>query len=209
MAKQYQDRFFSVRLSKDEKKVKIALLGITLLLLLLLANMFYLTIQSIKKETPVLPAALPLEKPSPSPSPTAPPSPIVTSQPEVQSTGLPPAVKEYFVAFGGGTNQTDDWVDVPGATAEIDFGKYSHIKEVHFEASVVIPTGNETASVRLFNETDKHPVWYSEITLTNGQFVSSNPIIYDVGQKLYQVQMKTSLKFLATLVQSRVHIILQ
>lgn len=209
MAKSFQDRFFSVRLAKDEKKVKFALLGITLLLLLLLANMFYLTIQSIKKETPILPSALPLTSLTPSPS-TALPTSTPTLAPVQQgvSNGTP-AVKEYFITLGSGSSQASDWTDVPGVTAQVDFGSYSHIKEIHFEASVVIPTGNETASVRLYNVTDKHPVWYSEITLTNGQFISSNPVIYDTGSKLYQVQMKTSLQFAANLIQSRIHVILQ
>lgn len=210
MRKEITDRFFSVRLSRDEKKVRIAFIGITLLILLALGDMFYLNLQTIKQEKLVLPETLPMQKPTnpPTPSPSLTPTPIPLSQ-TTQLNGAGPAVKEYFVSFGGGANQTDDWVDVPGATAEIDFGKYSDIKEIKFEASVSIPTANETAYVRLFNKTDKHPVWYSDISLTDGQFGSSQPIIYDRGSKLYQVQMKTSLKFLANLVQSRVHITLQ
>lgn len=197
------------RLTRDEQKVRFALLGITIVLLLLLANMFYLTIQTIKKESPVLPSALPLTSPTPTPEPSI-IIPTITSTVPVQApvqTGS--AVKEYFITLGSGSSQAGDWTDVPGLTAQIDFGSYTGIKEVHFEASVVIPTANETASVRLFNVTDKHPVWYSEITLENGQFVSSNPVIYDTGSKLYQVQMKTSLQFMANLIQSRIHIILK
>ncbi|MDE2026871.1 MAG: hypothetical protein KGJ07_10395, partial [Patescibacteria group bacterium] len=164
--------------------------------------------QSIKQEKPILPSTLPLVSPTalPTIAPTSIPTtiPSQSSLPEVSNN----AVKEYFIPMGGGSSQASDWTDVPGATAQVDFGSYNSIKEVHFEASVVIPTGNETASVRIFNVTDKHPVWYSEITLTNGQFISSNPVVYDTGSKLYQVQMKTSLQFLATLVQSRIHIIL-
>lgn len=209
MKKPFRDRFFLTRLTRDERKVRIALIGITVVLLLLLANMFYLTIQTIKKESPVLPSALPLTSPTPSLEPSI-ITPTITSTVPVQApvqTGS--AVKEYFVTLGSGSSQASDWTDVPGLTAQIDFGSYTGIKEIHFEASVGIPTANETASVRLFNVTDKHPVWYSEITLVNGQFVSSNPIIYDTGSKLYQVQMKTSLQFMANLIQSRIHVILK
>lgn len=123
----------------------------------------------------------------------------------VQSSG----VKEFFVAFGSGSNATDDWADVPGLVAYIDSTKYGSIKTVTFEASVRIPTGNETAYVRLFNATDKHPVWFSEMSLEGGtpKLLISKSITLDSGNKLYQVQMKTSLKYQAILDQARAHII--
>lgn len=116
--------------------------------------------------------------------------------------------KEFFVSFGSGTNATSDWEDVPGLKAYIDSSKYSSIKNVVFEASVRIPTGNEQAFVRLFNETDKHPVWFSDVSLEGGtgQLLVSAPITLDPGNKLYKVQMKTSLKFTAILDQARIHI---
>lgn len=116
--------------------------------------------------------------------------------------------KEFFVPFGSGSNAASDWEDVPGLKSYIDSTKYSSIKTVVFEASVRIPTGNEKAYVRLFNETDKHPVWFSDVSLEGGiaQLLVSNPITLDSGNKLYKVQMKTSLKFTAILDQARIHI---
>lgn len=116
--------------------------------------------------------------------------------------------KEFFVSFGSGSNATSDWEDVSGLKAYIDSTKYSSIKTVVFEASVRIPTGNEVAFVRLFNETDKHPVWFSDVSLEGGEakLLVSSPITLDQGNKLYKVQMKTSLKFTAILDQARIHI---
>lgn len=182
-----------------------------MLLLVLLASVGYLFLLLQQKQTPhVRVVPLPVAA-TVSPSQSITPSEATNVQQPVVVTPVSqqPAVKEFFIPFGAGSSSAGDWTDVPGLTAQIDFGNYSPIKEIHFEASVVIPTANETASVRLFNETDKHPVWYSEITLTNGQFVSSNPIVYDTGLKTYQVQMKTSLLYTANLIQSRLHIILQ
>jgi|SRR3989344_880196 len=124
------------------------------------------------------------------------------------TTGTSSQTKEFFVPFGSGSNATDDWEDVPGLKAYIDSTKYSSIKNVVFEASVRIPTGNEKAYVRLFNETDKHPVWFSDVSLEGGEakLLVSSPIILDSGNKLYKVQMKTSLKFTAILDQARIHI---
>lgn len=188
--------------------MQIAFGTIAILLVLLLVSVVYLFLALQQKQTPAV-RIVPLPvtpTPSPSVAPTAAP---VVQQPVVVPQSQPAAVKEYFIPFGAGSSNAGDWTDVPGLTAQIDFGSYPNIKEVHFEASIAIPTANETASVRLFNVTDKHPVWYSEITLMNGQFISSNPIVYDTGLKTYQVQMKTSLQYTANLIQSRLHIILQ
>lgn len=135
------------------------------------------------------------------------PTPVAvkTSAPSETSSS---SVKEYYVSFGSGTNSSDDWTDVAGLQAYIDSTKYGQIKNAVFEASVLIPTGNETAYVRLYNVTDKHPVWFSDVSLEGGtaQLLISKAITLDLGNKLYQVQMKTSLKFQANLSQARIHI---
>lgn len=208
MKKSFRDRFFLVRLSRDEQKIRTAIILIGVLLLVLFANTAYLTYLSLQKQPPATAEKSNNNLPSPTSLPTV--SPTVMPTPTfipVAQTG--PEVKEVFIPFGSGSTLATSWTNVPGLTAQIDFGKYRDIKEIHFEATVGIPTQNESASVQLFNVTDMHPVWYSPITLTDGQFISSNPIIYDVGPKIYQVQMMTSLGFLANLYQARMHIILK
>lgn len=117
-------------------------------------------------------------------------------------------VKEYFVPLGSGSYTGADWGDVAGVQAVIDSNRYGSIKSVVFEPSIHIPTGNETAYIRLFNATDKHPVWFSEVSLSGGtpQLLFSQPISFDSGVKTYQVQMKTSLNYPAVLDQARIHI---
>ncbi len=135
-------------------------------------------------------------------------TPLPTAKP-VSQTSASSSVKEFFVPFGTGSNSSDDWQDVPGLKATLDSVNYNNIKTVAFEATIRIPTGNETAYVRLYNVNDKHPVWFSEISLEGGtpQLIISKPITLDSGNKTYQVQMKTSLKYPAYLDQSRLHII--
>lgn len=118
-------------------------------------------------------------------------------------------VKEFFIPFGSGSGFENDWQDIEGLQAYIDSANFEGIKKVNFEATVRIPTGNQTAYVRLFNKTDKHPVWSSEVSITGGTpaLLISEPITLDNGNKLYQVQMKTQLKFLTILDQARIHII--
>lgn len=118
-------------------------------------------------------------------------------------------VKEFFIPFGSGSGFENDWQDIEGLQAYIDNQNFEDIKKATFEASVRIPTGNQTAYVRLYNKTDKHPVWFSEVSVTGGTpvLLISEPITLDNGNKLYQVQMKTQLKFLTILDQARIHII--
>lgn len=144
--------------------------------------------------------------------PTASLSPSLTPTPtkaQSSSSNNQSAAKEYYVPFGAGSGSSSDWQDVAGLQAYVDSASYSNIKSVVFEASLHIPTGNQTASVRLYNATDGHPVWSSEINFngnTSSVFLSSQAVSLDSGNKLYKVQMKTQLQFTAILDQSRLHI---
>jgi len=117
--------------------------------------------------------------------------------------------KEFYIPFGTGTNTSTDWIDVGGVAAYVDSRLYGKIKKVVFEASLGIPSGNQTAYVRLFNATDKHPVWYSEISLSGStpSLITSSAITLDSGNKLYQVQMKSQLGAPTNLLLGRIHIV--
>lgn len=117
-------------------------------------------------------------------------------------------VKEYFISIGSGTNATDDWLDVDGVEITLNGDNYPSNRTVTFEPTLFVPTGNEKAYARLFNVTDKHPVWFSEVSVesTQAKLLISSPIVLDSGSKTYRVQMKTGLKATANLAQSRIHI---
>lgn len=121
------------------------------------------------------------------------------------------SAKEYYVPLGSGTNSTDTWTDVAGASAYIDTVSYGKIKKATFEATISVPSGSQQVWVRLYNSTDKHPVWYSEVSTDNsGPILLVSPAItLDSGNKLYQVQMKSQLKGFTNLTQSRIHITTQ
>ncbi|MEK7159964.1 MAG: hypothetical protein AAB702_00600 [Patescibacteria group bacterium] len=146
-------------------------------------------------------------KPTSSLSPTLTPAPTKAQSSSVNSQ--PQAAREYYVPFGSGSGSSSDWQDVAGLQAYVDSANYPNIKSVVFEASLHIPTGNQTASVRLYNATDGHPVWNSEVTFngnTSSILVNSQAVLLDTGNKLYKVQMKTQLQYTAILDQSRLHI---
>lgn len=148
-------------------------------------------------------------KPTISLSQTITPTPSITKT-QSYSSNIQPVTKEYYIPFGAGSGSSSDWQDVAGLQAYIDSTSYVNIKSVVFEASLHVPTGNQTASVRLYNATDGHPVWNSEINFngnTSSVFLNSQGVSLDLGNKLYKVQMKTQLQFTAVLDQSRLHII--
>lgn len=202
-------------INKDERKIKIVYVWIIALFIIVIAGFtYFLSFQIARRDNPNI-----ADKIIPSPTSVSGPSPTAFLQPSSQPSLTPitttknksieSSVKEYFISFGSGSSKADDWTDVSGMQAGIDFGNYQNIKEIRFEVSIDIPTGNQSVSVRLFNVTDKHPVWNSDVETANSGYVVSNPIIYDVGSKVYRVQAKTQLQSLANITQARLHIILQ
>jgi hypothetical protein len=143
-------------------------------------------------------------------TPTIALTPIPTPK-AVQNTSLstPSNPKDYYVPFGSGSGNSSDWQNVAGVSAYVDSTAYSNIKTVFFEVSLHIPTGNETASVRLYNATDGREIAGSQLDFngnTSSVLLSSQSINLDYGNKLYVVQMKTQLSYQAILDQARVHI---
>ena len=118
-------------------------------------------------------------------------------------------VQDFYVPLGSGTVSSDEWTDVPGIKATVDTAKYGRIKKVVFEATTHVSNANEFLYVRLYNESDNHPVWDSELYFPSGTiqyFLVSPAIKLDPGINIYKVQMKTQLKFPANLDQARIHI---
>lgn len=118
--------------------------------------------------------------------------------------------QEFYVPFGSATVTSTTMQTVSGLQAYVNTANYPPIQQVFFEASVSVPTGNETVNVQLFNSTAQHPVWFSNVFFnggTTGQLLTSQPITLDPGNNLYVVQMQTQLTFPAVLEQARLHII--
>lgn len=218
MLNNIRDRLLSVELKRDEKEVKIGFIVITLILLFVLTDVAYITyslnnskhlaVSSALNPTPTpTVSAVPSRNPTPTPTPDANPTVSVPKSSSEQNS-----VKDYYFNLGTGSNQSTDWTDVPGALSTFDIAQYQNIKEVHLETNINVPTANGTVSVRLFNKTNNYAVWNSEREVqsqTTGDLIISQNIIYDVGPKLYQVQIKTQLGVVANLVQSRIHVILK
>jgi hypothetical protein len=134
---------------------------------------------------------------APTPAPTA-------------STQKAHVLRESFITIGNGSFHSEyDWGDVSGAQVTIDGASYGHITSAVFEATVNEPNGAEDVWLRLYDVTDKRPVWNSEMFYPNGsatRFLVSPQITIDAQTKIYQVQMKTQFRTNASLDLARIHL---
>jgi hypothetical protein len=129
----------------------------------------------------------------------------------IQSTPARSSVKEFYIPLGTGYTTNKDWENVSGAEAWVDTANYPNIVSSVFEASLRIPVANGTVYARLYNVTDDHPVWFSEVSTglgTSTNLVSPN-IALDKGNKLYRVQIKTSLEYPSYLDFARMKIVVR
>lgn len=133
-----------------------------------------------------------------------------TAQP-AQPTAVGLAAKEIYIPLGNGSTKSQEWAEIPGAEAVLDMANFPKIKSVIFEAFLQIPTGNGKAYAKLYNVSDKHDVWLSEVVIEGGgiQRMESKNISLDAGRKLYRVMMKTSMGYEAVLESARLKIILE
>lgn len=212
-----RDRFLRLRIERDEKEIKIGFTATALVITALLANVAYLNFfiingLSTKSYAPIAVVATPAPSPSLAPTPpstpSAAPSLIQPAAPQVVQN----SVKDYYLNFGSGTNQSTDWTDVQGTLYTYDLSQYQNVKSITLESTTNVPTANGTVSVRLFNKTGNYAVWNSERTVqaqVSGDLIISQNLIYDLGPKMYQIQMKSQFGVPANLIQARLHIIAQ
>lgn len=135
--------------------------------------------------------------------PTSTITPTVSPTPILEKT-----VKEFFVPLGSGTGSSADWKTIDGIGAKIDPLDYGDIKQITFEVTVRIPTGNQIIWVRLYNASTYQSVVGSEMTLAGGTatLLISSPITLALGNNLYQIQMKTQLQYPANIDMARLRI---
>lgn len=215
-----EDTLLTEEIHEDEKRVKIGFIVIGIVLVILLTTVSYLIYLTVDQQkfsnasqkqaattfTTTSPSG---SVPSLAPQATSTPSSVpVVEQVVIKESSS--SVKEYFIPFGTGSSSSNEWTDVPGVQTAVDFGNYPNIKEVRFEVTINIPGSSQIVNIRLFNVTDKHSVWFSDVTTTtNNAYVVSEPIVYDTGNKIYKVQIKTQLGYAANLTQARIHVTLK
>jgi hypothetical protein len=115
---------------------------------------------------------------------------------------------EYFIPLGSVTLKSFDWVDT-GMQAYVDPANYQGLKAVYFEASMRIPTANGRVWLRLVQANENSVVPGSEIwgETDKPRMATSAPITLWSGNKLYKVQLKTTMDFEAVVDSARLRIV--
>ncbi len=118
--------------------------------------------------------------------------------------------KEFYIPLGVGTTRSNQYEELFGAEATIDSRNYGSIKQVTFEVFLRNPTGNGRVWAKLFNVTDKHDVWYSEVFMEGSSVTRKEAVInVEPGNKLYRVMLKSSLGYDAYVDAARIKIVTQ
>jgi hypothetical protein len=134
---------------------------------------------------------------------------IPTHEPTIHSIAkVENSPKEFIITLGTGSTISKDWIDIPGVEAEIDTRNYPPIDHVFFETYLSVPQAQGFAHAKLFNETDKHDVWFSEVSMEADKVVNKNvEVKLEPGKKIYRVMMKSTLGVESKLHNARIRII--
>lgn len=119
-------------------------------------------------------------------------------------------VKEYFIPLGRAAVRTEKftWTDT-GAEAIIDLSNYEGVKEVRFEATLSVESGEVEAL--LYNVSDGYAVYGSTLVGKGPQpaLHRSGNLVLHSGAKTYRVQMRTSLNYTAEMDNARIRILVK
>lgn len=135
----------------------------------------------------------------------------VQATPVQQPAVAEPMVKELYIPLGSGSITSKNYTGLSGVESVIDMANYPNIKSIIFEASMRIPTANGQAYAKLYNVTDSHDVWNSEVYAEGsaGYRAESGEISLASGRKLYRVMMKSTVGYEAILDSARIKILLK
>lgn len=136
---------------------------------------------------------------------------LAQTTPTPKPTTSAPTVKEFYIPLGSGSTKSTAWVELPGVESVIDMANYPNVKSIIFEASMRVPTANGRAYAKLYNVTNEHDVWNSEVYAegSSGYRVESGNITLSSGRKLYRVMMKSTMGYEVILDSARIKILLE
>lgn len=142
--------------------------------------------------------------------PSSSPSPIVSLPVVPLEKYVSKQYRELYITIGSGSSKSHQWDALEGVEVNIDTNKYPKILEAYFQVSLRIPTANGEVFSKLYNETEKHDVWFSEITSQGSEAkLKEAKINLSSGPNSYRVYLKSSLEAEALLDQARIKIIIE
>lgn len=117
--------------------------------------------------------------------------------------------REYYIPLGSGSTNRNYFDNLTATETTIDPENYGAIREAYFIASLRNPTQNGQIETQIYNVTDNHPVWGSQVIMKGpvSQTITSGKITLAQGLKLYRVQLKSTMSFDAYLDNAKIRII--
>ena len=113
--------------------------------------------------------------------------------------------------MGSGSTDKSDWQNITSTETLIDPANYGTIASAQLIVGLRNPTNNGAVETRLYNVTDGYVVWGSQVSLKDKteQSITAGPFEFPKGPKLYRMQLRSTLQFLAYLDNARLKFIIQ
>jgi len=117
----------------------------------------------------------------------------------------------YIPLGGGGSTTSKEWTDVGNAEVYFDIGDYPNIDRVYFEGFIKVQHGNGRAFARLYDVTHSIGVQGSDIYTGSESYslVESGSLNFWQGKNLYRIQIKSLNGYEASVDSGRIKILLK
>jgi hypothetical protein len=126
------------------------------------------------------------------------------------AVSFPLSAKEYYIPLGSGVTKSSDYEELTSVEAYVDTKNYPPIAQAYFGTHLRNPTGNGMVYAKLYNATDKHDVWFSDVSFEGGGTLQREAkITLDPGRKLYRVMIKSTLRYDGYVDNARIRIVTQ
>ena len=126
----------------------------------------------------------------------------------VTQTSVGNSSKEYYITLGSAMTKANTWQELVGVEALVDTANYPPIKSAIFEVYLKIPTANGQVRAKLYNVTDKHDVWFSDVSSEGPTLTKKEaPITLEPSAKTYRVMGLSTLKYDANIENARLRIV--
>lgn len=131
---------------------------------------------------------------------------ITTSPVALQRTGVS---REIYIPLGSGSTKKSDWDDLTATETIIDPSAYGTFRQAYLTYSLSNPTQNGQVEARLYNATDKYPIYGSHVIMNgpSSQTINTGEFPLPAGNKLYRVQLRSSLSYPAYLDNAKMRIV--
>lgn len=103
--------------------------------------------------------------------------------------------KKIYIPLGTGTTASQNAWASTGAKTYVNLADYPSLKSLNWEASLSVPSNNGAVHARLINASNQVEIWNSELFAEGStpKFVSSGPLTFSSGSRLYEVQLKSTM----------------